>query len=79
MTSNVCLDPGLVVMKILNIVDILRGVTEVVSEHDLRITKNIIFFRFIDYHLEIDQRKCSFDVLGSKDDEIIWFSYCIYC
>ena len=26
-TSNVCLDPGLGVMKILNIVDILRGVT----------------------------------------------------
>ena len=44
MTSNVCLDPGLVMMKILNIVDILSGVTEVVSEHDLRITKNIIFF-----------------------------------
>ena len=79
-TSNVCLDPGLVVMKILNIIDIFcGGVTEVVSEHDLRITKNIMFFlRFIDYHLEIDQRKCSFDVLGSEDDEIIWFSCCIY-
>ena len=42
-TSNVCLDPGLVMMKTLNIVDIWRGVTEVVSEHDLRITKNIFF------------------------------------
>ena len=43
-TSNVCLDPGLVVMKILNIVDILRGVTKLVSEPDLRITKNTMFF-----------------------------------
>ena len=44
-TSNVCLDPGLVETKkkILNIMDIFRGVTEVVSEPDLRITKNIIF------------------------------------
>ena len=38
-TSNVCLDPGLVVAKKnLNIMDIFRGVTEVVSEHGLRIT-----------------------------------------
>ena len=40
-TSNVCLDPGLVVAKkkkTLNIMDIFRGVTEVVSEHGLRIT-----------------------------------------
>ena len=31
-TSNVCLDPGLVVMKILNIIDIFcGGVTQLVS------------------------------------------------
>ena len=38
-SSNVCLDPGLVCVENFNIVDILRGVTEVVSKHCLRITK----------------------------------------
>ena len=33
-TSNVCLDPGLVMMKILNIVDILRGVTQEAPDVD---------------------------------------------